>query len=143
MIHRLASFRRNNSSSLNCYIKKSEQGRNERLKRRDQIALPMQGMMEQYGGTIDIQELTEIFSELMDLPRLKQIVKFEEPKEDRPGPKPQQPAQASHTVRESVRKSVPTGGTEQSRSNVMQQILQGGQPNQQQMAQMGREKAVG
>ena len=107
------------------------------------IALPMEGMMQQYGGTIDIQELVELYSELMDLPRLKQIVKFEEPKEDRPGPTPQQPAQASHTVRESVRKSVPTGGTEQSRSNVMQQILQGGQPNQQQMAQMGREKAVG
>ena len=108
-----------------------------------QIALPMEGMMQQYGGTIDIQELVELYAELMDLPRLKQIVKFEEPKEDRLPPTPQQPAKASHTVRESVRKSVPTGGTEQSRSNVMQQILQGGQPNQQQMAQMGREKAVG
>ena len=108
-----------------------------------QIALPMEGMMQQYGGTIDIQELTEMYAELMDMPRLKQIVKFEEPKEDRPGPTPQQPSQASHTVRESVRKSVPTGGTEQSRSNVMQQLLQGGQPNQQQMGQMGREKAIG
>ena len=108
-----------------------------------QIALPMEGMMQQYGGTIDIQELVEMYAELMDMPRLKQIVKFEEPKEDRPGPTPQQPAKASHTVRESVRRSVPTGGTAESRSNVMQQVLQGGQPNQQQMNQMGREKAVG
>jgi hypothetical protein len=108
-----------------------------------QIALPMEGMMQQYGGTIDIQELVELYAELMDMPRLKQIVRFEEPKEDRPGPTPQQPAQASHTVRESVRRSVSTGGTDQSRSNVMQQILQGGQPNEQQMAQMGREKAIG
>jgi hypothetical protein len=108
-----------------------------------QIALPMEGMMQQYGGTIDIQELVEMYAELMDMPRLKQIVKFEEPRDDRPGPTPQQPAKASHTVRESVRRSVPTGGTEQSRSNVMQQVLQGGQPNQQQMNQMGREKAVG
>ena len=108
-----------------------------------QIALPMEGMMQQYGGTIDIQELVEMYSELMDMPRLKQIVKFEEPKDDRPGPTPQQPAKASHTVRESVRRSVPTGGTAESRSNVMQQVLQGGQPNQQQMNQMGREQAVG
>jgi len=108
-----------------------------------QIALPMEGMMQQYGGTIDIQELVEMYAELMDMPRLKQIVKFEEPKEDRPGPTPQQPAKASHTVRESVRRSVPTGGTAESRSNVMQQVLQGGQPNQQQMNQMGREQAVG
>jgi hypothetical protein len=108
-----------------------------------QIALPMEGMMQQYGGTIDIQELVQMYSELMDMPRLKQIIKFEEPKDDRPGPTPPEPAKASHTVRESVRRSVPTGGTEQSRSNVMQQVLQGGQPNQQQMAQMGREKANG
>ena len=108
-----------------------------------QIALPMEGMMQQYGGTIDIQELVEMYAELMDMPRLKQIVKFEEPKEDRPGPTPQQPAKASHTVRESVRRSVPTGGTAESRSNVMQQVLQGGQPNQQQMNQMGREQASG
>jgi hypothetical protein len=108
-----------------------------------QIALPMEGMMQQYGGTIDIQELVQMYSELMDMPRLKQIIKFEEPKDDRPGPTPAEPAKASHTVRESVRRSVPTGGTEQSRSNVMQQVLQGGQPNQQQMAQMGREKANG
>ena len=108
-----------------------------------QIALPMEGMMQQYGGTIDIQELVEMYAELMDMPRLKQIVKFEAPKDDRPGPTPQHPAKASHTVRESGRRSVPTGGTAESRSNVMQQVLQGGQPNQQQMNQMGREQAVG
>ena len=99
--------------------------------------------MQQYGGTIDIQEIVEMYADLMDMPRLKQIVKFQEQKQDRPGPTPQQPGQASHTVRESVRRSVPTGGTENARSNVMQQVLQGGQPNQQQMAQMGREQASG
>ena len=97
--------------------------------------------MEQYGGQIDIQALTDIYADLMDMPRLRSIIMFEEPKEDRPGPTPEAPPQPAHTVRESVRKSVPTGGNDQSRSNVMQQILQGGQPNQQQMAQMGRERA--
>ena len=107
-----------------------------------QIALPMQGMMEQYGGTIDIQEIVDMYAELMDMPRLKQIVKFQHDKPDRPGPTPEQPGKATHTTRESVRRSVPTGGTENSRSNVMQQVLQGSQPNQQQMAQMGREQAT-
>ena len=77
----------------------------------------------------------------MDMPRLKSIVKFDQPGNERPGPTPEHPAQASHTVRESVRKSVSTGGTDKARSNVMQQLLQGGQPNEQQMGMMGREKA--
>jgi hypothetical protein len=107
-----------------------------------QIAMPMEQMMAQSGGSIDIQELTEMYADLMDMPRLKSIIKFEQPGEQRPGPSPEQPAQASHTVRESVRRSVPTGGSEDARSNVMQQILQGGQPNSQQMGMMGREKAT-
>ena len=106
-----------------------------------QVAMPMQQQLQQFGGMIDMQELVEMYSELMDLPRLKSIVKFEEPKEDRPGPSPEMPKQANHTVRESVRRNVPTGGTQESRNNVMQQILQGGQPNDDQMAQFGRGKA--
>ena len=106
-----------------------------------QIAMPMQQQLQQMGGMIDFQELVEMYSELMDLPRLKSIVKFEEPKGDRPGPVPEMPQKANHTVRETVRKNVPTGGTPESRSNVMQQVLQGGQPNQDQMAQFGRQQA--
>ena len=106
-----------------------------------QIAMPMQQQLQQMGGMIDLQELVEMYSELMDLPRLKGLIRFEEPKEDRPGPTPEIPKQAAHTVRETIRKSVPTGGTPESRSNAMQQLLQGGQPNQDQMAQFGRQQA--
>ena len=106
-----------------------------------QIALPMQQQMMQAGGSLDFQELVELYSDLMDLPRLRSIIKFEEPKQDRPGPTHELPKQAAHTVRESVRRNVPTGGTSESRSNVMQQVLQGGQPNPDQMAQFGRQKA--
>jgi len=103
-----------------------------------QIALPMQPMMQEYGGTIDIQELVEIYADLMDLPRLKQIIKFQEPKQDRPGPQGQPPKQAAHTVRENIRTSVPTGGTQESRNNVMQQVLLGGSPQASQAGQFGR-----
>ena len=106
-----------------------------------QIALPMQEQMMQAGGSLDFQELVELYSDLMDLPRLRNIIRFEEPKKDRPGPTHELPKQAAHTVRESVRRNVPTGGTAESRSNVMQQVLQGGQPNPDQMAQFGRQKA--
>ena len=106
-----------------------------------QIALPMQQQLAEAGGQIDFQELVEIYSDLMDLPRLRNVIKFEEPKGDRPGPSPEMPPQANHTVRETVRRNVPTGGTAESRSNVMQQVLQGGQPNQDQMAQFGRQQA--
>ena len=106
-----------------------------------QILMPMQQNLQQSGGVIDIQELVEINAELLDMPRLKQIVKFEEPKGDRPGPSPAEPGQPQKIVRENIRRSVPTGGTQESRSNVMQQVLSGGQPNQQQAAQMGRSQA--
>jgi len=94
--------------------------------------------MQEYGGTIDIQELVEIYADLMDLPRLKQVVKFQEPKQDRPGPQGQPPKQAAHTVRENVRTSVPTAGTQESRNNVMQQVLNGGSPQASQAGQFGR-----
>lgn len=101
----------------------------------------MQQNLMESGGQIDFQELTNLYAELLDIPRLKEVVRFEEPKQNRPGPSPEQPPQARHTVRENVRRSVPTGGTAGARSQVMQQVLNGGQPNQQQMNMMGRQPA--
>ena len=105
-----------------------------------QIAMPMFPMMQEYGGNLDIQEMIEIYADLMDMPRLKQIIMFEEPKKDRPGPNPAQPpgpkGQQGPDQRTTTR--VPTGGTPENKSHVMQQLLQGGQPNQDQMANLGR-----
>ena len=106
-----------------------------------QIAMPMQQNLQESGGSIDFQELVEMYADLMDLPRLKGIIKFEEPKGDRPQGTVDMPQKANHTVRETVRRNVPTGGTQASRSTVMQQVLNGGQPNSDQMAQFGKEKA--
>ena len=106
-----------------------------------QIAMPMQQNLQESGGSIDFQELVEMYADLMDLPRLKGIIKFEEPKGDRPQGTVDMPQKANHTVRETVRRNVPTGGTQASRSTVMQQVLNGGQPNSDQLAQFGKEKA--
>lgn len=106
-----------------------------------QVAMPMQQNLMESGGQIDFQELTNLYAELLDIPRLKEVVRFEEPKQNRPGPSPEQPPQARHTVRENVRRNVPTGGTSGARSQVMQQVLNGSQPNQQQMNMMGRQPA--
>ena len=108
-----------------------------------QIAMPMQQNMMESGGSIDFQELTLLYSELLDIPRLKEVVVFEEMKENSPTPEPAAAPQPQHTVKENIRRSVPTGGTRDSRNHVMQQLLQGGQPNEQQMAQMGRTPAGG
>ena len=110
-----------------------------------QIAMPMEQLLAQAGGQIDVQELTEVYAELLDMPRLKSIIKFDQPGEERPQAEPSEPEQAqakpAHTVRETVRRSVPTGGTEQARSNAMQQVLMGADPTPQQAGMLGRERA--
>ena len=98
--------------------------------------------IQEAGGMIDAQELIELYAELMDVPRLKNIVKFEEPKQDRPLANPAEPPEKPQvSVRESIRRSVPTGGTSGARANVMQQVLAGSQPTEQQINMMGRQPA--
>ena len=107
------------------------------------IVLPMLPNIQEAGGMIDAQELIELYAELMDVPRLKNIVKFEEPKQDRPLANPAEPPEKPQvSVRESIRRSVPTGGTSGARANVMQQVLAGSQPTEQQVNMMGRQPAT-
>ena len=107
-----------------------------------QMVMPLMPNIQEMGGMLDAQELVELYAELMDLPRLKDIIKFQEPKEYRPMANPQEPPQKPQvTVRENIRRSVPTGGTSGARANVMQQVLSGGQPTDQQVNMMGRQPA--
>ena len=107
-----------------------------------QMVMPLMPNIQEMGGMLDAQELVELYAELMDLPRLKDIIKFQEPKEYRPMPNPAEPAQKPQvTVRENIRRSVPTGGTSGARANVMQQVLSGSQPTDQQVNMMGRQPA--
>jgi hypothetical protein len=47
-----------------------------------QIYLPMAQLLAEQGGSIDFAKLTEIYSELLNLPRLREIVVFSNPIED-------------------------------------------------------------
>jgi hypothetical protein len=84
--------------------------------------------MMQQGGSLDVQEITEQLSELLDMPRLKDVIIFQTPaNEERPGPAGDDgtPKMAANTTRTNIRKSVSTGGTEEGRSHAMQQALLG------------------
>ena len=45
------------------------------------IYIPMMPLIQQQGGNFDLQKLTEMHSEMLNLPRLKDIVKFSTPQE--------------------------------------------------------------
>jgi hypothetical protein len=108
-----------------------------------QVYLPMQasGALQEGGGTLDIQELTETLAELLNLPRLKNIVKFgQPPQEQRPGPAGGETRQSPVTTRTNIRQNISTGGTEQSRrhTQMMAGMGTGGGVNQDQLAALSR-----
>lgn len=92
---------------------------------------PMMQMLMAQGGQIDMQRLTEIYAELLHEPRLKQVIRFGQPRDMGQPPPAGMP---NNTTREYVRHNVPTGGTAQSRSTTLQQALLAGSANQDQMA---------
>ena len=94
------------------------------------VYLPSLQFMMQQGGSIDWQELTSVLSELYDLPRLKDVVRF-----DQPPLTPEVTAQEAMNIgapsppqppTETIRRNVSTGGTNQARDNVMMQTLLAG-----------------
>lgn len=95
-----------------------------------QIAAPMQQMFAQQGGSIDFRKLTEYWSELNNLPRLKEIVPFQDEAvmDMEPGAEPP-PGRASQTSRTHVRNNVSTGqgqqGNGQDLKNAVSSIAQG------------------
>lgn len=46
-----------------------------------EIYAPMMAAMQQQGGTIDMMAMTDMFAELLNLPRLKDVVKFVQPQQ--------------------------------------------------------------
>jgi hypothetical protein len=71
------------------------------------VYVPLGQQLMMQGGTIDMQQLNETLAELMDLPRLKDIIKFTKPLNVdvmQGGGKP------SNTTREYVRRSAGGGG---------------------------------
>lgn len=107
------------------------------------VYAPLSSMLTEQGGSIDFQRMTEIYADFLDIPRLNEIITFTQPtRQDTPGPANDiAQGKSPVTTRNYNRRSVPTGGTPQSRSNVMQQALAGQNPNSQQMASMSQAPA--
>jgi hypothetical protein len=89
------------------------------------------------GGSINLQALTDVLAEAMDLPRLKQIIQFstvpQPPNpEAQPGPGEESGVPNMPTTRNYVRRSVSSGGTPQARSGANQQawLQSASQPQQ-------------
>jgi hypothetical protein len=103
-----------------------------------QVYAPMSQMLMAQGGMIDFQKLNAVLADLMDLPRLREIVQFQMPMDDQDMPGPQ--GKPSATTREYIRRSVSTGGSAQGR-NIAQQQMWAGQAGNGQQQMMSRPQA--
>jgi hypothetical protein len=86
---------------------------------------PLWPMMQSSGISIDGQEIVEQISNLLNRPELKRILTFSAPAQELGGDE-NTIRQSPVTSRETVRRNVPTGGTADSRSSILQQALLGG-----------------
>lgn len=104
-----------------------------------QIA-PLWPMFQASGATLNAQVLVKEMARLMNKPEIEQLITFANPAEQLGGDQ-NTIRQAPHTVRENIRRSVPTGGTAENRANTLIQSLMGGNPqiNQQQATAMQRQ----
>lgn len=96
------------------------------------------GLMQ---GEFDMQKLLEIHAELLDLPRLREIVKIGAAPLGNEGPAGEAPGKPVHTKREVIRRNIPTGGTDQSRRAELGKALLGFRGNDDQAAAMTRSRA--
>lgn len=76
-----------------------------------QIYLPLMPFIQQQGGTIDLAKLTELHSEMLDLPRLKQVVMFNAPP-DGGGQQQDNPMKSPVSNRNYTRRNVSENGQE-------------------------------
>ena len=104
---------------------------------------PLWPMFQASGATLDARELLDQIANLLDRPELKRIITFAAMAAELGGDQ-NTIRQSPITSRQTIRRNVPTGGTPESRSSVLQQVLSGGSAAQvtpQQIASMGRPPA--
>tara|TARA_R100001594_G_scaffold93186_1_gene127529 strand:+ start:2647 stop:4413 length:1767 start_codon:yes stop_codon:yes gene_type:complete len=93
----------------------------------------MYPLVAQAGGSIDVQEIVRQYGDLLNFPEADLLVTFATPPNvERPGIQVKS-GMPQNTSREYVRRNVPTGGTQQSRNQIMQQVLGNGSANQDQL----------
>lgn len=85
-----------------------------------QFYLPSMQAITAQGGTINFQEITSFFSQMMNSPELKNMVQFTSVPMDEQPPAGESPGMPANTTREYVRKSVSNGGSPQGKNHAMQ-----------------------
>ena len=103
---------------------------------------PLWPMFQASGATLDAEAIVEEIARLKNRPEFKRFITFASPASMLGGDQ-NTVRQSPVTTRETVRKNIPTGGTQASRSSILQQTLMGGKPqvNGQQQASMMRKPA--
>ena len=98
---------------------------------------PLWPMFQSSGATLNVQILVKEIARLMNKPEIESLITFATPAEQLGGDQ-NTVRSPSHTVRENVRRNIPTGGTAENRANSVIQSLMGAssQLNGQQKAAM-------
>lgn len=106
-----------------------------------QIA-PLWPMFQASGATLDAKAIVEEIARLKNRPEFERFITFATPA-DMLGGDQNTVRQSPVTTRENIRRNIPTGGTQDARSAILQQTLTGGAPqvNAQQRQAMTRRPA--
>lgn len=123
-------------------FKTPEQKLQELFQVLQQIA-PLWPMFQASGATLDAEAIVDEIARLKNRPEFKRFITFANPAAMLGGDQ-NTIRQSPVTSRETVRRNIPTGGTADSRSAILQQVMMGQsrpQVNGQQMASMGRRPA--
>lgn len=88
---------------------------------------PLWPMFQASGASLNVQVLVKEMARLLNKPEIEQLITFAAPAAMLGGDQ-NTVRQSPHTTRETIRKNVPTGGTEQARNNAVIQTLMGGKP---------------
>lgn len=88
-----------------------------------QIYAPLMPMLQQQGGMVDLQALTETYADMMSLPEIRSIIKFMGmmPAQEGAGGGEEGGGMPAVTSRNYTRRNVPSGGTKENRATVAQQ----------------------
>lgn len=99
---------------------------------------PLWPMFQASGAALDAEAIVDEIARLKDRPEFRRFITFADPMGMLGGDQ-NSVRQSPHTTRETIRKNVSGGGTEQARNNALIQTLMGGKPqiNSQQKNSMG------
>jgi hypothetical protein len=122
-------------------FKTPEQKLQELFQVLQQIA-PLWPMFQASGASLDAEAIVDEIARLKNRPEFKRFITFAAPA-DMLGGDQNTVRQSPVTSRENIRRNIPTGGTRDARSQILQQALMGGgkQINSQQAAAMTRKPA--